>query len=374
MSKKKILIVVNVDWFFLSHRLDIAKKAISEGYEVSLLTTDTGLKETIEKYGIKFYDILIKRSGTNLISELMLFYKLFSAYKDINPDIIHQITLKPIIYGTFISKFINKKSLIINAVSGLGFVFINNNNYILKNILSKLMRFSFNRKNVSFIFQNNDDYLELLNSKIISNKNKINFIKGSGVDLSKYYFAKPNIDNIVKILFPSRMLWDKGVKELKEATEILKPAYLDKIQFILCGDIDKNKSSVTREFLEDWSDGKYVNWIGYQENMIEIFINSDIVVLPSYREGLPKALIEACAIGRPIITTNAIGCKDCVEDGKNGILVKIKSGIDLANAIEKLVLDSDIRSIMGIESRRKAEVEFDINHVIDKHLLIYKNS
>ncbi len=374
MSKKKILIVVNVDWFFLSHRLDIAKKAISEGYEVSLLTTNTGLKETIEKYGIKFYDILIQRSGTNLISELMLFYKLFSAYKDINPDIIHQITLKPIIYGTFISKFINKKSLVINAVSGLGFVFINNNNYILKNILSKLMRFSFNRKNVSFIFQNNDDYLELLNSKIISNKNKINFIKGSGVDLSKYYFAKPNIDNIIKVLFPSRMLWDKGVKELKEATEILKPAYLDKIQFILCGDIDKNKSSVTKEFLEDWSDGKYVNWIGYQENMIEIFSNSDIVVLPSYREGLPKALIEACAIGRPIITTNAIGCKDCVEDGKNGILVKIKSGIDLANAIEKLVLDSNIRLIMGIESRRKAELEFDINHVIDKHILIYKNS
>jgi glycosyltransferase involved in cell wall biosynthesis len=373
MTNKRLLIVVNVDWFFLSHRLPIALRALTEGYDVYLLTTDTGFRDTIEKHGIKFYDISIKRSGTNFFSEFILFCNLYYTYKKIKPDIIHHITLKPIIYGTFISKFINQKSLIVNAISGLGFVFINPSKFILRNILIFILRFSCNRDNLSFIFQNNDDYLELLNSKIFSDKNKIFFIKGSGVDLIKYYYAKPSPKNKIRILFPSRMLWDKGVKELREATDILSTTYINKVEFILCGNIDNNKSSVTKDFLNEWSDGEYVNWIGYQENMINIFINSDIVVLPSYREGLPKALIEACAIGRPIITTNSIGCKDCVDNNINGILINVKSGIELANALEKLIIDSTLRLKMGLESRKKAELEFDINHVINVHMLIYTN-
>ena len=373
MTNKRLLIVVNVDWFFLSHRLAIALRALSEGYDVFLLTTDTGFRETIENYGIKFYDISIKRSGTNLFREIILFCNLFSTYKKIKPDIIHHITLKPIVYGTFISKFINRKSLVVNAISGLGFVFINSSKFILKNLLIFILRFSCNRNNLSFIFQNNDDYLELLNSNIISKKNNIFFIKGSGVDLAKYHYTKPSPGNKIRILFPSRMLWDKGVKELREATDILSSIYTNKVAFILCGNIDNNKSSVTKEYLNEWSDGDYVNWIGYQENMIDVFINSDIVVLPSYREGLPKALIEASAIGRPIITTNAIGCKDCVDDSINGFLVNIKSGIELANALEKLILDSTLRLKMGLESRKKAELEYDINLVINMHMLVYSN-
>ena len=373
MTNKRLLIVVNVDWFFLSHRLAIALRALSEGYDVFLLTTDTGFRETIENYGIKFYDISIKRSGTNLFKEIILFCNLYSTYKKIKPDIIHHITLKPIVYGTFISKFINRKSLVVNAISGLGFVFINSSKFILRNVLIFILRFSCNRNNLSFIFQNNDDYLELLNSKIISKKNNIFFIKGSGVDLAKYHYAKPNPGNKIRILFPSRMLWDKGVKELREATDILSSIYINKVVFILCGNIDNNKSSVTKEYLNEWSDGDYVNWIGYQENMIDVFINSDIVVLPSYREGLPKALIEASAIGRPIITTNAIGCKDCVDNNINGILVNVKSGIELANALEKLIIDSTLRLKMGLESRKKAELEYDINHVINIHMSIYTN-
>ena len=371
--KKKLLFVVNVDWFFISHRLPIAVKAIEEGWEVTVIGKDTGRVNEITSNGISFINVPFSRSGLNPFQEIVSIYRLLKNYKKIKPDIVHHVTLKPVIYGSLISRFLKVKGTV-NAVSGLGYTFTEKRKGFVQKIFLILMKIAFKQNNLAIIFQNNDDYKELKELEVINKFNKINFIKGSGVDLIKFKEYDFLETGKIKILFPSRMLWDKGVEELRKSSEILKEKYKDKIVFILAGLADvENKAGVTAKYLKDWEEEDYVEWIGYQKDMIKVYQNSDIVILPSYREGMPKSLIEACAIGRPIITTQAIGCRECVDEGINGYKVKIKSSIELANAIEKLVLSEEDRIRMGKNSRLKAEKEFSLNNVIKKHLEIYKN-
>ena len=242
--------------------------------------------------------------------------------------------------------------------------------------MKQFFKYAFKHKNTAVIFQNKDDYQELLTLNILNNKVKTYFIKGSGVDLKN---LKPNLqtksdDEKVVILFPSRLYWDKGVSELKQASEILKPNYFGTISFILCGKLDDdNKSSIPLSYILEWEDKNYVHWLGDRRDMVEMYQNCDIVVHPSYREGMPKSLLEACAAGRPIVTTDAIGCKECVEEGLNGYKVPVKSVKELAEAIEKLINSPEDRKRMGKYSREKAEKEFDQKEVIKKHLEIYNS-
>ncbi len=370
---KKLLIVVNVDWFFISHRLCIAEEAIKDSWDVYAIAGDTGRSEEILKTGVKYTPLALSRSGTNFFQEMYAIKKLYKLYKEIKPDVVHHVALKPIVYGSIISKILKIKGAL-NSFSGLGYVFTDDRKGMAQNIMVKMMRFGFNRKNLLVIFQNNDDYNELKKHKIFSKQNGIIFIKGSGVDLETYSeMPFPNNER-VNILFPARMLWDKGILELKKATEILKEEYQDKVTFILAGNVDLgNKAGAPESYLKEWEHKNYVTWIDYQKDMIGVYANSDIVVLPSYREGMPKSLIEACAIGRPIITTNTVGCKECVDHGKNGLLVALKSGEDLANKLKELIDNQDLRITMGKASRKKAEQEFGLKNVIDKHLKLYND-
>jgi len=173
-------------------------------------------------------------------------------------------------------------------------------------------------------------------------------------------------------VLPARMLWDKGVKEFCIVSSRLKEKYYHSIQFLLVGMADEgNKAGVPADYLKEWEDGEYVKWLGYQSDMIGVYANSHVVVLPSYREGLPKTLIEACAIGRPIITTNAVGCKECVDEGVNGFKVPVQGIKELQDAIVKFINDPSLITSMGKEGRIKAEKEFDVKQVIATHLEIY---
>jgi len=370
-NQKTILFLVNVDWYFISHRLLIAKKAIAKGYIVYVACLDTGRSDEIKAIGANFINLPISRSGINPFRELSTLIYIHKIFKKVNPDIVHNISIKAVIYGSLISKLFTSIHLV-NAISGLGYNFTKNRKGIIQKLLIQLLRFGFQRKNLTVIFQNEDDELFFKENRIISRNNKILRIKGSGVDLSKFRKTKlPDFD-IIKILLPSRMLWDKGVKELRQASEILKPKYKGKIQFILCGFADKdNRAGVPEHYLKDWHDEIYVNWIGYKKDMVEVYNDCHIVVLPSYREGMPKSLIEACAVGRAIITTNAVGCRDCVNEGINGLKVSVYSSRELAMAIEKLILNQAILIKMGLNSRKKAEKEYDVNNVVSKHLKIY---
>ena len=367
----KILFVANVDWFFISHRLIIAEEAMKKGFEVFVACQDTGRSHEISEYGIKFINLSVSRSGTNPISELSTLIRFYEIYNNIKPDIVHHITLKPVIYGTLMSRLLKIKG-VVNAVSGLGYSFTANRKGLVKKVMIQLLKIGFNRINLTIIFQNDDDKKAFEALDIISDSNRIIKIKGSGVDLTKFIHSSLPSFDVIKILLPTRMLWDKGVKELRIASEMLKEKYKDKVQIILCGlaDLD-NKAGVSPSYLEDWQDGSYVKWIGYQKDMVKVYQDSHIVVLPSYREGMPKALIEACAIGRAIVTTDAVGCKECVDEGINGLKVPVYSTEELAFAIEKLILNSDLILQMGNSSRKKAVKEFDVNDVISKHLEIY---
>lgn len=368
-----LLFVVNVDWYLISHRIRIVEETVNAGWNVYVACEDTGRSNEIENTGAKFIHCPISRSGTNPLEELRLIRNLYKLYKKIKPDVVHHISLKPVIYGSFVAKRLKIKG-VLNAVSGLGYVFTDKRTSWVQKVMLRLMKYSFNRKNVAFIFQNQDDYNELKELGVLTPDNIINFIKGSGVNLSKYSSGDFPSDKRIKILLPSRMLWDKGVAELREATQILKENYSDRITFVLAGMVDDgNKASVQKEYLHEWEEEDYVTWIDHQKDMVSVFHNSHIVVLPSYREGMPKSLIEACATGRPIITTTAVGCKECVDEGVNGFLVPVKNGPKLAEAISKLVDDKELRIRMGIASRKKAEKEFDLQDVIRKHLKIYTN-
>ena len=245
-------------------------------------------------------------------------------------------------------------------------------NKILKIIIIHILKFVHYKRNVTVIFQNDEDKNIFLKNKII-NENHSCKIKGSGVDLSVYrYLPEPDCDGMVRILFTARMLRDKGVLELADAARLLKKEYHHKAQFLFCGDIDNNPKSLTIEELESITDGEYIKWLGYCDNVREQLEQSHIFAFPSYyREGLPKSLIEACAVGRPIITTNSVGCKDCVVDNYNGFLIPIKDSKTLADKLEVLINDKALRISMGQNSRVLAEKEFSITDVIDKHIDIY---
>lgn len=367
-----LLMVANVDWFFISHRLCIAQQASKEGWKVFVACEDTGRKKEIEVDGITFIDFKFSRSGINPLKEFKTLGQFYQLYKQVKPDVVHHITLKPVTYGSIIAKTLNIKG-VLNAVSGLGYNFTGDRKGSVQRLMIRLMRYGFDRDKLTVIFQNEDDQKVFKNLRILSEQNTIARIKGSGVDLLKYERSSfPSFDRI-KILLPIRMLWDKGVKELREASELLKDKYHDQLQIILSGLADEdNKAGVPASYLNDWQDGDYVVWIGYQKDMVKVYKDSHIVILPSYREGMPKTLIEACAIGRAIITTDAIGCRECVDEGSNGLKVPVYSVRELADAIEKLIINPDLIENMGYQSRIKAEREFDVNAVIKKHLEIYK--
>ena len=369
--KTKILFVANVDWFFISHRLVIAEEAKKNGFDVIIAAKDTGRSQEIIDKGIQFINLSFSRSGTNLIREFITLIKVFKIYYILRPDIVHHITLKPVIYGSLIAKVLKIKG-VVNAISGLGYNFTEGRKSLVQKVMLLILKFGFNRKNVVIIFQNENDQKELTELGVIHPSNLIVRIKGSGVDLEKFHESSfPSFDRI-KILLPIRMLWDKGVKELREASDILNKKYYENVEFILSGLADEdNKAGVPASYLNDWQDGNFVKWIGYQKNMVEVYQNSHIVVLPSYREGMPKSLIEACAIGRAIITTNAIGCRECVDEGINGLKVPVKDAQSLANAIETLVNNPNRIIEMGKASRLKAKKEFDINFVLQIHSQIY---
>lgn len=367
---RRILYVVNDDSFFLSHRLPLAQHAIKLGYEVYLLSSDNGHREMLEYYGIKCVTIPFENSGTNPIHEINCIIRLVKWYRRLRPDIIHQITLKATFLGSIAAKIARCRN-VVNAISGFGFVFTDGRQGIVTRILKLLLPLSFKNRSASFILQNPDDYEFIINKNWVPNSN-VFLIKGSGVDLDKFKYAPPSSESKLVVLFPARVLRDKGIIEFIEAARQLKEEYFDKLHFIIAGDCNcANPTSLSSEELQPYLIPDYLDWIGYQQDMISVFRSSHIVVLPSYREGLPKSLIEACAIGRPIITTDAIGCRECVIHGYNGLLVPLKSSMAIAESIKLLLSNNEHRIQMGVNSRSFAEREFSIDSVVDNTFSIY---
>lgn len=366
----KLFIIVNVDWFFLSHRRDIALSAQKAGYDVTIVTKDTGKKSVIEALGLEVIDLPMNRSGQNIIEEVHTCWFLYRLYRHEKPDIVHHVGLKTILWGTLAAK-LAKVHGVVNAVSGLGIFFSEENKSLVSKLLPKVLRFSHHRKKLAVIFQNNEDESLFLKNGIVKEEQAF-MIKGSGVDLNLYCYTPEPENRKVRVLFTARMIVEKGVFVLVDAALRLKEQYKDKVEFLLCGGLDDNPKAIKEEELKAVCDGEYIQWLGYRTDVLELLKSCHIVAFPSYyKEGLPKSLIEATAVGRPIVTTNSIGCKETVVDGYNGYLIPVKDSDTLAERLKILFEDEGLRRNMGRNSRMLAEKDFSIENVIQKHLEIY---
>ena len=376
MNKKKIIINLTEDWFFVSHFLERAVDAINSGYEVYISCNETTKRKIIENHNIKFLHLALDRRGINPFYELLIVLKYCFLFYKIKPDIVHNVGSKPIIYGSIAAKFLNIKSLI-NAPIGLGFAFSSDTfrAKLLKPILIFLLSQTLNKhhgkgKTNRVIFENSDDMNFFIRRKIV-NKSDARLIRGAGVEIDYQYKKKKKINKNVTISLVARMLKDKGIFEFVNAARILKKKNF-RCRFLLVGDIDqKNPSSLKTNTLKIWHEKGIIEWLGWIDNIKEILLETDILCLPSYREGLPKSLLEGAAIGLPLVTTDTVGCRDIVVDGLNGYLVPVKDSVNLALAIEKLIRDKDLREKMGNESFKLAKSKFSSKIINSQTISLY---
>jgi len=368
---KTIIYFVSEDWYFCSHRLPIARKALIKGFKVVVVAKVSKYGSVIESEGFELAPIEIQRGGWNLSSEFKTILALYAYYKKYKPDIVHHVAIKPVIYGTIVARVIGSIK-VVNAMAGLGFVFISNKKKVklLRFFIHKLFRFLFNNKNVRLILQNKDDLRYFLKNKLIK-KDLVTIIRGSGVDIKKFIPVEECM-GIPIVMLASRMLWDKGVGEFIEAAKILKQEGVE-ARFVLVGDSDpENPASIPNAQLSEWHELGIVEWWGERGNMHEMLTQAHIVCLPSYREGLPKVLLEAASCGKPIIATDVPGCREIVHNGENGILVPLKNSTALASAMKELINNPEKRKIMGINGRRLVENEFSEEIVVSQTLKVYQ--
>lgn len=368
---KKVLIVINSAKFFISHRIPIAVEAKKQGFdvEVALPYISEDDKIILESENISFKEYYLDKTGLNPFKELLSFFSLLKLLLFVKPNVIHLVTIKPVLYGGVLARILRIPTLV--AISGMGFLYKKDKNRILRFISNKVYKFIFSNKNVCLIVQNINDKKILDGLKKI-NQNSVFLLPGSGVDLTKFYYSKPNIEEII-FLMPCRMLWDKGVKEFVEAAVKIKEKYPD-VKFILSGPYeDRNPGKVPLTFLNKLNKDGIVNWIGEIDDMVGIYEKSSVVVAPSYyNEGMPKVLLEAAACGRASITTDMPGCRDAIEENLTGLLVPQQNVIALSKAMEKLILNSSSIERMSHLARTKAEREFSIDKVVAKHIDLYR--
>ncbi|MFT6987143.1 MAG: glycosyltransferase involved in cell wall biosynthesis [Psychromonas sp.] len=372
---KSIIYIVNVDWFFISHRLPIALEAKKRGYKVTIACNFTKHKEELRDMGFNVINIPFTRSGGGFLNELKTIIYIRRVIKEVKPSLVHAVTIKPVLYTGLALKTITKNIPMVAAISGLGYVFT------ASNLRAKLTRFiaslcykvALTQKYKIVIFQNSSDDAILTRVANLKCSDKA-LIKGSGVDLSVYNSLAENNSDGIKVVMACRLLKEKGVYEYIEAAKQVKEHYLD-TEFLLVGTPDlENPNTIEQTEIDRWVNGGVINYLGHRNDIPNVFADSNIVCLPSfYGEGVPKVLIEAAACGRAIITTNNPGCKDAIIDGVTGIAVPVRDSAALAMAIIKLIEDSDLRNVMGQKGRLFAEQEFDVNSVVHKHLKIYNN-
>ena len=372
MLNNKLLIVVNDASFFISHRLSLAIHAKKNGYEVHVAAHgDYKSVSKIISSGLIFHEIPFFRSSANIFNEASTLLSLIKVYKKVSPNIVHHVTIKPIVYGG-IAAIITSIPFVVSAISGLGFVFIEKKttNFLKKNIIKLIYKFLFRKKNNKVIFQNPDERNMLLSENIV-NENNSYLIKGAGVDVD-VFTPKQIFQEIPVVVLAARMIWDKGVREYVNAATILKDRGI-KAKFLLVGGIDYGYPNfIKKEKLQEWNKNGIISWLGFCDNIHEIYQNSSIVCLPSfYSEGIPKSLIEAAACAKPIVTTDMPGCREIVKDGFNGILVPPKNSLLLANALETLINNTELRSKYGSNGHNIVKKDFSSDIVNKMTLDLY---
>ena len=362
-------LVANTDWYIYGYRLDLAKRLKKNGDSVVLISPPGEYSKSFADLGFVWKPIWLSRKSINVFSEFRTFVNLFRLYRTRKYDLVHHFTIKIVIYGSIAAKFTGVKR-IVNSITGLGHMFTSRSKFMgLVRVLT-IFFYKWALRGTTVIFQNSDDLDFFTAHKfIVPQQGKV--IRGSGIDTKKYRLTQEPED-LLKVVLVSRLLWDKGVGEFVEAAKIIAEKKI-KASFILVGEPDPgNASSISRQLLNDWTKKKLVEWKGWQHDMPRVYMSSNIVCLPSYREGLPKTLIEAAASGRPIVTTDVPGCREVVIDGVNGFLVPIMDVDSLVIALERLINDPGLRRRMGRAGREVAEKFFSVDRINEQTLALYR--
>jgi glycosyltransferase involved in cell wall biosynthesis len=370
-TNKKVLFLSNDCGYFISHRLPVAIACREAGYEVHVAGPLSASIDQITAHGFSYHEIEMCGRISNLFKELATLAAIIKLYRSVRPDLVHLVAIKSVLFGSIAAHFAKVPALV-NAVTGLGFLFISESFKvkILRFLVMRGFRFGFRHANCRILFQNRDDSDLFVNSNV-AYPDKITIIRGSGVDVNQF-FPREGDEGTPVVVLPTRMLWDKGVAEFVEAARILKTEGVQ-ARFVLVGDTyEANPATISKSKLAGWDSSGVVEWWGQRNDMHEVFRQAHIVCLPSYREGLPKVLIEAAACGRPIVTTDVPGCREVVIDGKNGYLVPVKNSGALAAKLKILINNPVLRKQMGIKGREFAIKEFAIDKIVCETLNCYK--
>lgn len=367
----RLLMVVNNPAFFLSHRLPVAQGAQAAGYEVHVATMAGPAVAQIRQLGFVHHAIPMSRSGRRPWEELGTIWALYRLMRRLRPDVVHLVTIKPVLYGGVVARWL-KVPRVVAAVSGLGFVFVDDGRATrrLRKLVTTLYRLALRQPRVRVIFQNAADRDVLLEQGVILQE-QARLIRGSGVDLAEYAVEDEPETPPLTVVMAARLLRDKGVQEYIEAAARVRDRIAG-VRFVLAGASDPgNPASVDAATLAAWNAGGHVDYIGECNDVAALYARAHIVVLPSWREGLPRSLVEAAACGRAVVTTDVPGCRDAIEPGETGLLVPVRDAGALADGITQLVEDSALRHRLGRAGRALAEREFDIGSVVQAHLDIY---
>jgi len=366
----KIILTSNTSWNLFNFRKDLIKKMISMGHKVYVVAPFDKYTIKLKELGIIYHEIKLSRFHKTILSDFLYIFKIFFKIYHIKPDVVHNFTLKPVIYvGIVANLFKNIK--VINSITGLGLSFTNSKSFLNKFILF-LIKISFNKR-YKFIFQNPDDINFFKKRKILNSK-QCYLIRGSGVEIQNYNKGVSKLNDVVVFGIMSRMLWSKGIKDFVDASKILINKNL-KIKFIILGSPDNNSpDSIPISWLEEINKIDKISWIPHKDNVYNFLKKIDVFVLPTYYpEGLPKSLLEAASMKLPLIATNTPGCKEIVKNNINGFLIDIQNSNQLADKMYTLFSNQKLRREMGNKSFEIVSKEFSIDLVIKKTLKVYNS-
>ena len=365
-------VVNNVD-FLLSHRLVLVKGALAKGYDVHVIGPAGPGVGALEALGVPVHEWRLDRSGQRAPAEALTVARLVRLYRRVKPDLVHHVTIKPVLYGSFAARLTGVRG-VVNAVSGLGYIFLAEGlrAELRRQAVGLAYRAALSTPSSRVILQNDDDEAELRALGALGHA-RIVKIRGSGVDLARFRPQSEPKDGPVTIVLPARLLRDKGVVEFVEAGRILRAQGVA-LRLVLVGGLDPgNPAGITQAELDAWvREGDVEAW-GHRTDMPDVFAQANIVCLPSYREGMPKVLLEAAACGKAIVTTDVPGCRDAVANGHVGLLAPPRDAAGLAWALKVLINDPERRRILGGLAAAHARANFSEDRVLQQHLEVYES-
>lgn len=369
-GRPRLLYLITEDWYFWSHRLDLARAARDAGFDVTIATRVTDHGKQIQGEGFHLIPISLFRRSRNPLRELSAIAELVGIYRSVRPHLVHHVAMKPILYGS-LAAWVVQVPATLNAFAGLGYLFTNSERQRggLHWLMTVALRAAIGWNGSTVLFQNEADRDELVQTGIVR-LSHTRIIAGSGIDVTAFS-VKPSPQGTPLVVLPSRMLWDKGVGEFVQAARELKGKGVD-ARFVLVGRCDEdNPADIGSEQLARWVGEGTIEWWGHRDDMSAVYGGATLVVLPSYREGLPKVLLEAAACGKAIIATDVPGCRDIVKDGVNGVLVPPRDSSILAMSIANLLLDPHTREAMGVRSREMAVAKWAGPRISEQVLGLY---